>query len=822
VLESVLLDLRYAARSLRRNRIATVSAALSLAIGIGANTTVFTVADALLFRPPAGVADAGRLVDIGRSQDGAGFDTNSYPNFLDLKTRSASFSGLYAYPIEPQPVSVQARGEAAMLAHGAAVTSGYFGVLGAHPAFGRFFEPRDGEQPGAPALVVISHRFWTERFHSDPAAIGGSLSLNRIPFTVVGVAAPGFQGTTLVAPDLWFPLAMVPQVIPRLGEGILRSRASAWLVMGGRLKPGVTLSKARAEASSIGKALAAEFPADNAGRGLVVASRSRFPGNIGILAGFVGLLGAIVGIVLLVACANIGGILLSRAVARRREIAVRLALGAARGRLVRQFLTESALLFAIGGAGGLVLARILVAFLRRLLPALPVPVDLPVDLDWRVTAFAAGVALAASVLSGLAPALHAARGDVRGALQDGEGGPAGSSRMRLRHAFVVGQIALSVVLVVTAGLVVRGLRRAAAVDPGFDSSGVDLASFDLSLGTGSSESARAAGETLLASVRGAPGVEAASLTAVVPLTGTGMGLGRLTAPDSALGRDEALSADWDVVAPGYFKTLRIPISEGRDFTGGDRAGAPDVAIVNQTAARRLWPGKDPLGRALLQDEGSPGAPSAVRTLRIVGVARDGKYRTLDEPARAFIWVPFRQQFVPRVTVLARGRQGRRAAAALRASAGFVPGLPVLRLERLDDAVAMGLLPQRIAGTASGSLGAIGLLLAAIGVYGVTAYLVTRRKREIAIRIALGATPSAIRRMVLRGSLTLAGVGIAIGLALSAAASGVLKSVLFGLPRLDPASFAGAAGIFLAVAAAASWVPAARASVVRPIEALRND
>jgi putative ABC transport system permease protein len=822
MLDSILLDLRFAARSLRRNRIATVSAVLTLAIGIGANTTVFTVADALLLRPPAGVEAPDRLVDVGRSQDGAGFDTNSYPNFLDVRARASSLAGMYAYPIEPQPVSVQERGGSATLAQAIPVSAGYFDVLGARPAAGRFFDARDGEQTGEPPLVVLSHRLWAERFASDPRVVGEKLSLNQIPFTVVGVVAPGFQGTTLLAPDLWFPLTMAPQVIPRLGPKILESRASAWLVMGGRLKPSVTLAQARAELASIGKSLAREFPADNAGRGLVATKATRFPGNIGVLAGFVGILGAIVGIVLMVACANIGGILLSRAVARRREIGVRLALGAGRGRLVRQLLTESALLFAIGGASGLVLARALVAFLRSLIPSLPVPVDLPVSLDGRVLAFSAALTLAACVLSGLAPALHAARGEVGAALQDGQGGSAGPGRLRLRHAFVVGQIAFSLVLVVTAGLVVRGLRRAGAVDPGFDAASVDLASFDLSLGTGSPEAARSAGETLLAAARRAPGIESAGLTAVVPLTGMGMGLGRLTAADAPPSPGEAFAADWNVVSPGYFATLRIPIAQGRDFSDADRAGAPDVAIVNQTAALRLWPGKDPIGRTLVQDDSLPGVASPGRTLRIVGIAKDGKYRSLDEPARAFIWVPFRQQFVPRMTLVARGRQGRRAAAALAVASKSVPGLPVLRLERLQDTVAVGLLPQRVAAGASGSLGAIGLLLAAIGVYGVTAYLVTRRKREIAIRIALGASPPAIRRMVLRESLALSGLGIAIGLVLSAAASGVLKSVLFGVPRLDPVSFGGAAAIFLAMAAAASWVPAARASLVRPIEALRND
>jgi hypothetical protein len=307
------------------------------------------------------------------------------------------------------------------------------------------------------------------------------------------------------------------------------------------------------------------------------------------------------------------------------------------------------------------------------------------------------------------------------------------------------------------------------------------------------------------------------------LTGVGLGLGRLTAPGSAIPSDGAgFAVDWDVVEPGFFKTLRIPLLEGRDFSEADAPGAPDVAILNETAARRLWPGASAVGKTLLQDDAPPGAPSHSRPLRVVGVARDGKYRSLDEPSRSFIWVPFRQQYVPRVTLVARGREGRRAAGALRAAAvQAAPGIPLLRLERLEDATANGLLPQRVAGAASGSLGAIGLLLAAIGVYGVTAYGVTRRTREIAIRIALGAAPAGIRRMILRQSLRLAGVGVALGLVLSAAGSGLIKALLFGVSALDPVAFSGAAALFLVTAAFAAWVPAARAASVRPIEALRR-
>jgi predicted permease len=800
----------------RRNPVITATAVLSLAIGIGAATTIFTVADGLLFRAPAGVSDPDRLVDVGRSQDGAGFDTNSYPNFLDVRERSTAFSGTYAYPIEPETVTVRLERGEPLLAHAGAVSAGYFGVLGARPALGRFFTADDGEEPGGPALVVLSHRLFAGRFGSDPAVVGKTIAVNGVALSVAGVAEPDFQGTTLLVPDLWYPVTMAPRVTPRLGPGILGSRASAWLLVGARLKPGVTLARARAELGAIGKSLAREYPEDNAGRGLVAERSTRFPGNTSPLARFVALLAAIVGSVLAVACANVGGVLLARAAARRREVAVRLAIGARRGRLVRQFLTESGLLFAAGGAGGLLLARALLGLVRRLLPTLPVPVGVPLALDPRVIAFAAVLSMASSILAGLAPALHASRGDVAGALKAGAGG---SPRLRLRNAFVVGQVALSLLLLVAAGLFLRALRRAAVIDPGFDAAGVDLGAFDLSTAAGGENGGRAAGERILEAVRGFPGVESASLTAVVPLSGTGLGLGRLTVPGAKLS-DRATGFDWDVVEPGYFRTLRIPLVAGRDFTEGDRAGAPDAAIVNEAAARRIWPDGSALGRTLLQDDAPPGAPPRVRALTVVGVARDGKYRFLDEPSRPFIWVPFRQQYLPRVTVVVRGREGRRVAGAVRAAAG--PDVPILRAQRLEDSVSAALLPQRIAGGAAGALGVVGLLLAAIGVYGVTAYAVTRRTREIAIRIALGAAPRGVVRMVLGKSLALAATGIAIGLGLAGAVGGLVKALLFGVPPLDPGTFGTVAALFFLVAGAASAAPAVRAAGIHPLDALRSE
>src|SRR5262245_507737 len=363
-------DLKYAVRLLRRNPLFALTAILSLAIGIGANSTIFTIANALLFKPPAGVAEPGRLVDVGRSQNGQGFDNNSYPNFLDIRARNAVFQDIYAYRFGADPLSMGGPNGAERI-FGDQVTLNYFAVLGTRPFLGRLFGPGDSEQPGAAPIAVLSYRFWKRRFNGDPSVVGTTLMLNARPFTIVGVAPEGFTGTTVLTGDLWVPLTMVGDLSPRRSADILSSRRSVWLIMGARLKPGVTVGQARAEVASIGQQLEREFPQDNRGRGIRVVAMSPVPGNGAPVAAFLAVLMGIVTLVLAIACANVAGVLLARANARRREIAVRLAIGAGRARLIRQMLVEALVLFAIGGAAGLALARVATTVMLSLLPTLP-------------------------------------------------------------------------------------------------------------------------------------------------------------------------------------------------------------------------------------------------------------------------------------------------------------------------------------------------------------------------------------------------------------------------------------------------------------------
>jgi predicted permease len=819
-------DLRHAARLLRRDPLFTLTAALSLAIGIGANTTIFTVANALLFRPPAGVAEPGRLVDIGTSRNGTGFGNHSYPNYLDIRERATTLDGVYASLLFPRAMSLTGTLSAgnnagAERVFGTVVTTNYFTVLGAVPALGRLFGAGDREQPGASPVVVLSHRFWTRRFNKDPAIVGRSLTLDGHPFTVVGIASDGFQGTGIRTGDMWVPMTALDG-----STAMLTNRASVGLLVGGRLKPGVSVPQAVAEMNAIGQALEREYPDQNRGTGLRVAASSPVPGASTPVAAFLALLMGIVTLVLAIACANLAGVFLARAAARRQEIAVRLAMGAGRARLVRQLLAETLMLFALGGAAGLLLARSLTSVLVTLLPALPFPVDVSLALDGRVIVFTAGLALVAALLSGLVPALQASRADIVSALKDDA--PA-VGRGRRGRAFVVVQVAFSVLLVVVAGLFVRALERAGSSDPGFDPHGVELASLKLSQAGYTGVTGPRFASDLIDRVRSLPDVELATIAAVLP-GGLESWRRALAVPGATPPNGQRFfNVDWNVVEPGYFATLRIPLAAGRDFTTADRDGVLLVTIVGEGTARQFWPDartEDAVGKYVVQEEFGPNGvvPNAAKTLLVVGVARDVKGSSLiDGLSRSLVYVPLQQQYTPDITIVARTTRGQRIAEELRTLVASInPNLPIVAAQTLDDTTALGLVPQRVAASVSGSLGLFGVLLAAIGIYGLTAYSVTRRTREIGIRMALGAQRADVLVMILRQGMSLAVTGCVIGLILAAAAGRLLTAFLLGMTPIDPVTFAAAAALFVAISLAACFVPARRAARTDPMVALRYE
>ncbi|HEX6630488.1 MAG TPA: ABC transporter permease [Gemmatimonadaceae bacterium] len=812
MLERSWRDARYAARALRRSPLFTLVAVVSLAIGIGATTAVATLANALLLEPPPGVGTPERVVDVGRTQDGRGFDTFSYPNYRDVRERVRTLAGLAAVRPEPQPVSL-ATADGVEAVQARSVSANYFDVLQAHPALGRFFVADEDAAPGSATVAVVSHRFWTERLAGDPAAVGRSIRLNGTPFTVVGVAAEGFHGSDLMSPDLWVPLTASTYL--GLPADIFTSRSSVWLTGVARLAPGVTLEAAQADVGGIAFQLGRAYPRENEGKGLRVVASGLFPSEMrGAVRGFLALLFAAGAVVMLIAVTNVAGMLLARAAARQREIAVRLAVGASRAQLVRQLLTESLLLFVAAAVAGALLSRWLVVLLLGLLPPLPFAVAFDTSLDLRVFAFASVLALAAGVLAGLAPALQATRPALVPALKrEAEGGV---RRLRLRGALVVAQLALSLLLLVGAGLFLRALLQARSIEPGFDARDVALASLDLGQSNLPEPQARALAERLVERAATLPGVRGAALAIDLPLDGGNFGLGgvRVAGRTPPPGQD-SFDADWNIVTPGYLALLRIPLLAGRDFTAADRAGAPDVAIINETLARTLWPGEQAVGRTFVNDD---------RVVTVVGVTRDAKYRSLGQEPHGFIYVPFGQRYMPRVTLLTRtAPEAPSPAAAVRRLVGELDAsLPVVNQQTLVDYTAMSTFPQRVALYVAGSLGVVALLLAVLGIYGVTAYSVARRTRELGIRVALGATRGGVLRLVLREGAVLAGVGAVIGLVGSAVVTRLLASLLYGVPPLDPLAFGGAAALLVAAALVAAYLPARRAAAVDPTIALRSE
>ena len=813
-------DIRYALRLLRRSPLFTLTAALSLAIGIGANTTIFSIASTLLLRPLPGLRDPSRLVDIGRTQNGAGFDNLSYPNFRDYRERQQSLEDVYAIRFDPVPLSLATARES-MRIYGNVVSANYFTILGVRPLLGRMLQASDDASENSHSVVVLSYDLWKGTFGSNESIVGQTISLNNRPFMVVGVAPAGFQGTTILKPDVWTPIAGVADTMPRLAQdsrsNAFNQRGAVWLVMGGRLKDGVTIAQANAEARAIGSNLEKEYPNENAGKGLTVVRSTLVPGQSVAVGGFFALLMLIVLLVLMIACVNVAGILLARAAVRRHEIAVRLAIGAPRGRLIRQLLTETSILFAAGGIAGLVLSQWLTRLLLALIPTLPIPIDFTVRTDWRVVSFAIVLSFVAAILSGLAPALQASRADLVPALKS-EGLDSGKPRLRLRNFFVVGQVTMSLTLVIVAGLFLRALEHAAAIQPGFDERRVDVVQLDLSLAGYTAESARPFVRELLERIRVLPGVESATLSVDLPLDGGRMGLGGLKAPGKTPPRGQYFQADWNVVEPGLFRTLKLPLVRGRDFTDADTASSQWVAIVNEALAAAIWPGEDPIGKQIIVPD-----ENRERQVTVVGVTGNARLVWLTGPVEPYIYMPFTQRYLPRVSLLVRMFDDRSAVPEVRTLLRTMnASLPMTESMRLSELIAIGLVPQRMAASIAGTLGIVGLLLCAIGIYGVTSYSVAQRTREIGIRVALGADRASVIRLVLRQGLVLAAFGTAIGVVIAGAGSTFLESLLYGVRGLDPLTFGGACLLFAAVTLVASYIPARRATRVDPMIALRNE
>jgi len=812
-MDTLLQDIRDAIRVLRQSPGFIAVAVLSLGLGIGANTAIFSLIDTALFRPLP-VYQPEHLISIFTTdRKNPGNLPVSHQNYLDYRDHNQVFSGIAAFTFGQMNLTTGDEAEQVIVQ---VVSGNYFSVLGLRAALGRTFLPEEDQTPGSHPVVVMSHGLWERRFGSDPAIVGKTVSLNRRSFTVVGVAPAGFTGTFVFGPaDFWVPMMMHEVAQP--GFEWYDTRRGLFLFPFGRLKPRVTLQQARAAMTIQAKQLEQAYPHDNDGRGaslLPLVEARVNPNGRGQLFAVAGLLMTVVGIVLLIACANLAGILLARAAGRRKEIAIRLALGASRGRVMRLLLTESFVLSLVGGIIGLVISSWTLTLLLTQGVRLPFLVALNPELDARVLGFALALSIVTGLLFGLAPALQASKPDVVPVLKDEMVVAGGRLRgLTLRKALVVFQVALSLVALIAAGLFLRSLRRAEAVDPGFEIDKVAMMSFDLGREGYTPERGQLFYQQAAERTASLPGASAAAIAQGPPFGG-GFARSVFLEGQEATSRNGTL-VQVNIVGLRYFETMGIPLVRGRDFTEADRPDAPQVVVINQTMVDQFWKGEDPIGKrfTFFGDQ---------QYTEVIGVVRDSKYNTLVEDPQPFIYEPLLQNYTPGATLHVRTVS---AAATLiptvrQAMRELDPHLTVFDARTLRGQVDRSLAPQRLNVWLLATFGLVALLLAAIGIYGVASYSVSQRTREIGIRMALGAGHGDVLRLVLQQGLVLVAIGILVGAGTALIVTRLLSGLLFGVTATDPMTFTGTALVLMAVAAIATYVPARRATLVDPLVALR--
>ena len=828
MLSSLAADIRFALRWLGKSPAFALVAIASLAIGIGFNTALFTIVDALLFKPLPVVAPD-RLADVFTSDSSGTVDysTSSYPDYRDLEARNAVFEGLVGYTPMMAAVNLDNRSRLAM---GEIVTGNYFAVFGIPAAIGRTILPSD-DQPGAPRIVMVSHRYWTRELGSAADVVGRSVFIRGAAYTIVGVAPRWFNGMVpVLAPEMWLPAASSLDVEPvgmhdaipsPTGTTRLERRADRWLFMRGRLKPGATVEQARANLGVVMAGIEADNPLTNKGRRISVKRTSDVhfhpaadPIVVPIAAGLM----AVVALVLLIACANVASMLLARASSRQKEIGIRLALGASRGRLVRQLVTEALVLSLLGAIAGTLLAWWLTSAAAAVSIPLPIPLSFEVRVDARVLAFTLAATAIAGLLAGLAPAMQALKPDVTNDLR----GAAPLSRVSgrrwsLRDLLVAGQMAVTALLLIVAALLTRSLVAAERTDPGFAARRLAIVSTDTATLRYDDNRSRQFFDQAMAKIAEIPGVESVALASRVPLQ-VNANRWEIWIPGRHRPGDHGDTVEVTTVSPEFFKTLGVAIVEGRGFTDDDRPETPRVAVVNETLARRFWPGESAIGK-VFHTRGGEGP-----AFRIVGVSADHKVLTLSERPTPFLHVARAQRPGSYSALVARTRGD--AATLLRdmrrALVGLDPNVVFIENQTMEAEVDATLLPMRASAWLVSGVGVVAMLLAAIGLYGVIAYSVACRTREIGIRIALGAHRTTVVRMVMREGLAVALAGLVLGSALAAAAARAIAGVLYGITPADPVSWLAAAAVLMAVAAIANFIPAARASRVQPTQALRTE
>jgi predicted permease len=834
LLGDVWQDLLYAARMLRKNPGFASAAVLTLALGIGANTAIFSLVNAtLLQRLP--VQNRDRLLYVF---NGPQWNILSYPAYAALRDGSKTLDGLAAWG--GLTASLNADGETDLVS-GTIVTGNFFDLLGLAAERGRLLAKTDDVTPGAHPVAVISHRLWHTRFHARPDIVGSQVRLNAGLFTIVGVTPPEFPGPQLgVMRDVYVPMMMQALMRPpragfsgEMNADLLKNRNNGWLYQVALRKPEVTAGQAQAELDAVATHYARAANANaRPARLTLVPVDTGDPDQRQQMRSVATLLGCVVGAVLLIACANVANLLLSKAAARRREVAIRLALGASRWRIVRQLLTESMLLSTIGGAAGVFLAWIVVrAFQAAPPPAGALPVALEFTVDRRVLLFSLGLSILTGIVFGAAPAVQASHPGLVPALKDESFVPDGRSRrFNLKSALVVVEVALSLMLLIAAGLFIRSLRVAQAIDPGFAVDELVSAPLTVNLLRYTKAQGREFYQRVTERMEQIPGVKAASVARMALLTGGA----RVTTiavegrPDSGnRGQSEGgtlettagQSAMANVIGPGFFKTLGIPLVRGREFNSQDTENSPLAVIVSETMARQFFPGEDALGKRFTTGFSNASGPWA----EIVGIARDSKYASLSEAASPVVYMPLAQRHETGVTLYVRASvpPGPLVARIRREIQAIEPNLPVPGIQTMNDTIGTSLYAPRMGAMLLTVFGGLALLLAALGVYGVLAFSISRRTREIGIRMALGADRRRVFSLVIREGMWLVGIGLAVGLGAGLYASKSIESFLFDVSTRDFATFATGPCVLAAVALVACYLPARRAMRVDPMVALRD-
>jgi predicted permease len=804
-------DLRYAIRGLRRSPGFTTVAVLTLALGIGANATIFGLIDRVLLTPFPGIPEPDRVVEVASR-------SVSHPAYRDFRADARYLTGLAGYRNRTFSVG---DGTGTELATTLIVSGNYFEVLGARPVLGRLLTDAD-DAPGAAAVAVVSHGYWRRALGGDPGVIGRALTVNDRAVTVVGVAGPDVRGTrVLYTPDLWVPMSTWPLMatggLVRFG---LDQRTWSWITMVGRLAPGASPAQAElalnASAARQQELYPTETPTGFSVELTPLIESATGLSERGAIVGFLAVLAAVVALVLLIACANVASLLVARASARDREVAVRRALGASRPRLIRQFLTEALVLALLGSGAALLLAGVAVAALPQITLPGGIPLaGLDITVDTRVIAFAAALAAFACVAFGLLPAWHATRPAPASALH---GGTQSHARYRLRAGLLAGQVALCIVLLVGTGLFVRSLRNAMATDPGFRTEDLVFASVNLGLARYDVPRGERFYAEVAERIAALPGVHDATWALTPPLTG-GQYSESFTVDGYQPGPDEQLEVELNAVGAGFFDVLAMPIVRGRPIDRGDDASSPLVAVINETMAERYFRGRDPVGQRL----GLVG-----RDALVVGVARTASYGQPGEDPRPYVYVPLSQAIedfgLGQATLIAHTTPGmtgvlpaiREVIVAVDAS------VPIVALADIGDRYAAVLVPQRLGAGLLALFGALALMLALVGVYGVVAFVVAQRTREIGIRMALGADRRAVVALVLRGGLAAVGAGILLGVGLAAATTRAASQFFYGVGATDALTYGVTVVALLVATAAAAYVPARRATRVDPAAALRHE